>query len=232
MNIEKRQYKRFVVEELSIHAKTLFTAGVDIMDISSSGACIKGQKNLKIGSNYLIKLENESILLPLKFTVIWSKFSGSQKKSDGDIMPVYITGIEFKDISPDKNEKLWNFIGRFTLTNEQRFGHEKRLRTLRFKIHTDETALIDCEERCIVKKISIGGILVETNYRIKIESRLPMELLIPNNSFPLKFHGRIASCIEIPDKKLKRFDVGIEFMDMEDHVRSNLSKFIQFLSGI
>jgi c-di-GMP-binding flagellar brake protein YcgR len=229
MNIGKRKHKRLVVEELDIHAKTLLTAGVDILDISSSGACIKVPKNLNIGSNYLIKFENENILLPLKFTVKWVKFSGRLEKSDGDLIPVYTTGIEFMDISPDMNEALWNFIGRFALTDEQRFGYEKKLSKLRFKIHTDETALLDYEESYIVKKISTGGMLVETNYKIQIERRLPMELFLANDSLPLKFQGRIASCTEIPDKKSKCFDIGIEFIDMDDNDMSKLSRFILVL---
>jgi len=48
---------------------------------------------------------------------------------------------------------------------------------------------------------------------------------LPNESIPLSFKGRIASQIPIPGR-VKNFDTGIDFYDLEDEQRKLLKRFI------
>ncbi len=230
--MDKRKHKRFIVENMDIHAKTLLTTEIELLDISLGGACIKSSKSLNIGGNYLIKLQNENIIIPIKCTVVWEKLSGSLYNDGGDFIPMYTAGLKFKDVSIERLEDLKDFIGRFDYPEEKKISDEKRLSGLRFKIITREKVSLKYQNTNIVKEISLGGILVETNYEIPAESKLPMELSIPGEDHPIKFYGRVAFCTDVTYKEPKSFNIGIEFLDMKEDDKSILSKFIQFLSEI
>jgi Tfp pilus assembly protein PilZ len=229
MKMEKRRYKRFLIEQMDIHAKTIFATEVEMLDISICGARMKVPQNLIIGSVYFIKLENESYSLRLKCTVMWEKLSGSLKNKDGDFIPVYTAGIKFKNVYSDELKKLRDFIGEFEIPEELEFSDEKRLNAMRVKFYTKESDLLNYQETYTVKLLSLGGILIETNIEFRIDERFPMELFLSNDNHPLKFQGRIASCIEIPDKKPKQYNIGVEFLDMAENDLSRLSEYTRNL---
>lgn len=225
----KRRYKRYVVQGMDFRARTIFDTEIELLDISLGGARIKSQRSLKMGTNYLIKLLSEKALLSLKCDVKWEVLSGSIKDGTHNIIPIYTIGIEFKDIPSNKLEQLKNFMKIVGLPDEQPFVDEKRLSGLRFKIKSKEMAIIDGQDIYIVKKISLGGMRIESNYEIQIDNRYPMELFFPDDKIPIKFQGRVASCIPIPDKSPESHDTGIEFLDIEEEDRERLRTFIQSL---
>ncbi|MHA1941312.1 MAG: PilZ domain-containing protein [Candidatus Hodarchaeales archaeon] len=227
--MEKRRYKRFLIEQMDIHAKTIFATEVEMLDISICGARMKVPQNLKIGCVYFIKLENESYSFRLKCTVMWEKLSGSLKNKDGEFIPVYTAGIKFNNVYSDELKKLKDFIGEFEIPQEQKFGDEKRLNAMRVKFYTKESNLLNYQETYTVKLLSLGGILIETNIEFRIDERFPMELFLSNDNYPLKFQGRIASCIEILDKKPKQYNIGVEFLDITENDLSRLSEYTRNL---
>jgi len=83
-------------------------------------------------------------------------------------------------------------------------------------------------ERYRVKKISVGGMLIETENAAVRESRFPMEVCLTKEN-SIMFHGRVASCIRIPGNVPERYDIGIEFLDMKQQDRESLAEFIQTL---
>jgi hypothetical protein len=228
MKVGKRRYKRFVVENMDIHAKTLFATDTELLDISVTGACITAQKSLRFADKHLIKLESEGKHLPLQCSIIWKNLSGSAKNLSGEFVPVYKAGIAFKCISSDKLVSLKDFIRMSGFPKERRLSNEYGLGALRFKIHTNEKAVLYYQRTSTVKKISLGGMLIELYNGIKIDKRFPMALFLPNENRPIKFQGRVASCIEILGRKLKH-DIGIEFVDMPENDKSRLNTFLDFI---
>jgi len=229
MNIGKRRYKRFVLENMDIHAKTLFTVGIDLLNISMSGACIASQKSLKFGDKYLIKLESEGMHLSLPCVVIWESLCCSVKNSGGEFIPVYKTGLAFKDMTSDKVVELKDFIRMSGIPNVQRLSNEYRSSALRFAVHANEKAVLLYPKTAPVKKVSLGGMLLELYNGVQVEKKFPMALFLPNEALPVRFRGRVASCIAIPDRRPKRFDIGVEFLDMAEYDRSRVSKFLGLL---
>jgi hypothetical protein len=99
----------------------------------------------------------------------------------------------------------------------------------RFKFYEEQAAQLNYHERYIVKKISYGGMLIESKNKAELESTHTMELILPGDSHPIEFLGRIASCEEIPDKEERSFEIGIEFREMQDYERERLVKFVSEL---
>jgi hypothetical protein len=55
---------------------------------------------------------------------------------------------------------------------------------------------------------------------LDIEGSFPMEMTFPEDKKPIKFLGRTAYCMEIPHKTPKRYDPGIEFIEMNEKDRA------------
>jgi hypothetical protein len=71
--------------------------------------------------------------------------------------------------------------------------------------------------------------LVETDRDLKIEQKFPMAVYLPGDVQPLRVKGRIASQMPATDGKLKRFNIGVEFLDLKDKDKSRLNTFFSRL---
>jgi hypothetical protein len=206
-----------------MHAKTIFSSEIEILDISLKGARIQGRKSLKIGGNYQIKFRHEGEPLSFHCTVVWEKLTEAIKQTSGETVPVYIAGVEFTDVFSDKTLGLFKFVDKCLISYEQRIGG------VRITIDRKERSQLDHEESYNVKKISLAGMLIETEEELQLEGRFPMKLFLPDASPPIEFQGRIASCIKTPHEKTKGVDIGIEFLDMAENDKSRLNNFIKSL---
>ncbi|MEW6001887.1 MAG: PilZ domain-containing protein [Nitrospirota bacterium] len=218
--IDKRRYKRVAVE--GIHGNMIFASNAKIFNISLGGVAIEINKRLTIGNEYTLKLQSKEGHIDLKGVVVWSVLGSSVKDSRGDVIPIYQAGLKFTDVLTDKMSRLIEFIEKHKVSDEIR--PDERLRGLRFKIHTEEEAFLNYSYS--VKKISLGGMLIETSQALDIENRFPMEIFLQDDK-SINFVGRVASCREIADTFPKQYDIGIEFVEMSDEDRKSLESFIQ-----
>ncbi len=74
--------------------------------------------------------------------------------------------------------------------------------------------------------------LIESKEELDIEGRFSMEMSFSEDMKPIKFLGRTAYCMEIPGKTPKRYDRGIEFIEMKEKDRARLKEFIDILQSI
>ncbi len=225
MRTQKRRHKRYRIDGMDIHAKTVFSAAVELINISMTGAYLQTSHKLRIGCNYLLWLNNEGIFLPLMCTVKRQLSSATTPEQSRQGASVYKAGIEFLDSDAETSAKLRDFIGRHKLSREQQFAFEKRFDRMRYKLPERTTAHLNYEEIHAVKNISLCGMLIETKYKLGLDKSIPMELYLPNE-VPIKFVGRIASCIISTDAYQKPVNTGIEFFDMPEPDKSRLSRFI------
>ena len=99
----------------------------------------------------------------------------------------------------------------------------------RFQIEApDETALLHCYDGCKVKKLSLGGMLIESDNPLEIEITMPMKLTFPQDK-SITFQGRIASCLLIENSDPECFDIGVEFLEMPKKENQILVEFIESL---
>jgi Tfp pilus assembly protein PilZ len=222
---DKRRHKRFIVEGMDINGKLMFTTDVSVINISISGLSIKADRRLDIGREYTLKLEDHERIVTVKGTVVWSSLIGNHEGPHGEMMPVYSAGLKFTDVLNDRITEIINFIE----------GHvhesEHRLSGIRFNIAKPEKAVIHFPTHYTVKRISAGGMLIESDDSLVVESRFPMELTLPEEK-PISFTGRVASCALVKIRGLEHYDVGIEFLEMDQAGRKKLEELIALLNSL
>jgi len=230
--MEKRRYKRYALDIYDIHGEMLFAKELKILDISIGGISLKTDKRINIDREYTLKIIANDQTLILKGKVMWSLLSENQEGAHGDIIPIYTAGLTFTDVSNEKMEEIIHFIEDHKREKDrQKDIHELsglRLFT-RFQIEApEETTTLHCYESCEVKKLSLGGMLIESEHPIEIENKVFMELTFPQDK-TITFHGRVASSLLIANTVPESYDIGVEFLEMSERDREILAEFIHLL---
>ena len=230
MKNNKRRYKRFKVGVLEINGMMMFANEVEILDLSVGGVSLRADRRLNMGAEYSLKIGDKTNVIPLKARVVWSLLSGTKKSAAGGTVPMYTAGMRFCDLSGETMAELTQFI---TDHRNEPFENDVHglsgLRlNIRFSINAKEKAVLNYAEGYRVKKISLGGMLIESAHAVGAEERLSMELSLPGNA-AIVFWGRVASCLLSSSEEPLRYDVGIEFLDLNEAHREILDAFISTL---
>ena len=216
---DKRQYPRYVVE--GVEGTLLFTTHVDILNISINGVALKAKRRLEIGRQYILKLEYKDRTVSVNGVVVWSVLSELTDGPHAEKVPVYKAGMRFTDIISDKMARLLEFIESHKLSQDERLN-------IRFTIKTPDKAILDGPHNYGVKNMSISGMRIETDMRVDVGARYPMEISLEDNR-TIKVLGRVVSCLEVNDRAPKHYAVGIEFIEMSDQDRKKLKEFVDAL---
>jgi len=226
---EKRRYRRFLIEGMDVQCRMFFTTEVKIVDISFGGVALRLNKRLNMGQEYTLKIESESETISLKGIVVWENMTSLIGEIKDKEFPIYEVGIKFQEVLTGKGANLLNFIS----GNISDKSIKTRVQGLRVKINQPEKAVIvNDSDSYYVKMIGLGGMLIESKEELDLEGRFSMEMSFSEDVKPIKFLGRTAYCVEIPGNTPKRYDTGIEFIEMNEKDRARLKEFIDILQSI
>jgi len=216
---DKRQYPRYVVE--GVEGTLMFTTHVDVLNISINGVALKANRRLEIGREYILRLEYKDRTVSVNGVVVWSVLSELTDGPHAEKVPVYKAGMRFTDIISDKMARLLEFIESHKLSQDERLN-------IRFTIKAPDKAILDGPHNYGVKNMSISGMRIETDMRVDVGARYPMEISLEDNR-TIKVLGRVVSCLEVNDRAPKHYAVGIEFIEMSDEDRKKLKEFVDAL---
>jgi len=239
---DKRQYKRFTVDVMDMHGKMVLADDVKILDISLSGISLKADRRLNIGCNHMLNIEDKGNILTVKGKVIWSLLSENKDGKHGEIVPIYTAGMKFADITKKKKMEIAEFIaahfnngheGSNFSDEQKKEGHKQvnvsKISGLRIFIKANINApgelILNRNKNFRVKELSSTDMLMESKQPLEMESRLDMEILLPEHK-PISVLGCVASCCTKKDKDSVNYDIGIEFLDMPEKDWELLSGFI------
>jgi len=230
----RRQHKRYKVDVMQINGKIVLAKSVKILDISIGGVCLQTEKRLNIGSEYTLKIEEKGRVLTVKGFVVWAVLSGSSADSSGSIIPIYKAGMKFIDASDEKINEIVNFIEDHKRDVDKQVDLYRpsgdRL-YVRICIEDPERAALNYHGSYKVRNISLGGMLIESEHLLEIESKLPMEMIL-NEEISIKFLGRIINCLLVKDKDIEHYDIRVEFIEMSEMDKEILVEFIRLLDTI
>ncbi|MEW6571337.1 MAG: PilZ domain-containing protein [Nitrospirota bacterium] len=107
---ERRKHRRFKAEKKNLYGNISPHQDVEIINISMGGILVKTEKRLDINNDYLFKLSHKCTVLTFKARALWSLIIESKRNRHGEIVPVYIGGLQFSNISRDMADRLREII--------------------------------------------------------------------------------------------------------------------------
>lgn len=217
---QKRRHKRYQVE--GVHGNMLFASEVNILNLSLGGAAIEADKRLNIGREYTLKLDHKGKIISIRGLVVWSVISRNRATPEGEFVPIYQAGIQFLDVLNEKSRDLLDFL------NSRKVADESRVSGIRFIIDSDQSAMLNYPFSYKVKSVSMSGLLMEADQEFRENDKFNMEIFL-DETIPVAFTGRVASCREVERDDQKLYHVGIEFIDISDESKENLKKYINSL---
>jgi hypothetical protein len=244
---EKRKYPRYSVEGMGIHAKSIFNMEVEVLDLCAGGFLLRSERRLSMGIEYTFKFEHKENVVSVKGIVTREKLTGSKKISEEEIMPIYTANVKFRRGLTNDVQQLRDMIDDKVREFKKRgFGDAEfknspsekpalpRLKTIErslgrvgIKIHEAGNAILSFFETSVVKDISFGGMRIETERELPLETIFPLELIFAESKNPIRCKGRVAFCLKITEKTPQRYRVGVEFIDMSDEDKLILGRYIE-----
>jgi c-di-GMP-binding flagellar brake protein YcgR len=219
---------------MEINGKMVLAKSLKILNISVGGVCFQTEKNLNLGCEYTLKLEGKGKVLTVKGTVAWAILSGSLADSGGNIIPIYKAGMKFIDVSDEKINEIVNFIEdhkKYADKQVDLYNPSGKRLYVRICIEDPEKATLNYHGSYKAKNISLGGMLIESEHLLEIESKLPMELIL-NEELSIKFLGRIINCLPVKNKDIEHYDIRVEFIEMSEKDKEILVEFINLCDTI
>ncbi len=229
---EKRQFNRLKINSGNVYSKTLFINDVEIINISVGGALIKTDRRMNIGKNYFLKLKNKSRFLVVEGTVIWFTLVDSYRDYLGNIIPIYLVGLNFNDTSSKKLKEISDFIKNYLSEYEifdeiDLYKMSGQRLNMRFPLSILDGNTVYSHYHSKVKDISLGGVLIESEDIHEVEDRYLMDIILPEKKI-ISFVGRIVRCSRSNMIEKKSYEVGIEFVEMPEQDKKILKEFIYF----
>ena len=173
-----RRFTRYSMEGRGIHAHMLFSEEVSLYDVSVNGACIHTMKDLRIGGKYLINIQDGKRAPYIRCRAVWRR----ESISDVNVQQGYMAGLQFQEIAPDELVRLKDFMRTDGVPDEKRVSDAYEPSPLRFMIVSKRKATLKLPTILNVRKISLGGMLIESDSALGLEGRYPVKLPLPRES--------------------------------------------------
>lgn len=222
---EKRKHKRYDVK--NVRGGLAYSLDVNVLDFSMGGMRIETGAYLRVGSRHDFNLQHDDKTLTLSGTVSWCMLKKVRHNKEDKALPIYHAGIEFKDVVDHKSLLLRKLI-------EQKAAVQIERRIyVRFKLQSGSKASLCSHAKFQVLKISLSGMLIETDFFPESNAVLSFEVQLEDTV--LSTSGRIVHAESMGRiNNQETVHVGIEFADLSDQEKAELEKYLGhgFDSGI
>jgi hypothetical protein len=119
---EKRNYKRYKLDVMSMHGEIPFASNVRILNISLSGVLLETGTRPDMGNRYMLRLKSEGKTLNLRGIVVRSALNKTNKDAKGNIMLTYTAGMHFTHLSNKKIIEIAKFIKKHLICEDIESG--------------------------------------------------------------------------------------------------------------
>lgn len=218
----KRRFQRYEVE--GMEGSFVFSLDVRVLNLSVAGMAVETSGRLNVGRRYEFKLHDGVHEITVPGRVAWCVLGRTRRSPHGDVTPVYKAGVQFDEILTDKAENLVRLI-----EDNAAVRLEKRVFG-RFQVGEGGAAKLASEADFVVRKISLAGMLVESDFVLERDSLLTLEVRLSDETITAS--GRVAY-VE-PAGSREGHDVvqlGLEFVELGPDARSALERFIACEAG-
>jgi len=196
----------------------LFSVEVTILDISAGGMQVETASHLTVGRRYAFRLQREGRTLQIRGKVAWSVLTGTARLAEVEVAPVYKAGIAFERTLTDEGRELVSFIqDSITVRPELRlFG--------RLQVTDERPATAELGSDLAVKRMSLSGMLVESELLPRLDEVLVMEVRLGEEKIAVS--GRVAYVSEGAGDGGGN-QLGVEFLDLTETQRAAIARYIE-----
>jgi len=220
---QNRRHKRYSLDQIEITGKMSMSDKVKILDISLGGVAFKVDRRLIPGREYMITLQDKKKTLNVSGVIARSVLCGMEPRDNGESVAIYEAGMQFKNTSADQ---IADFLKSIVQNQKEPapLPGERRV-NVRFQIIAPLENVLIFPAHFRVKKISLSGMLIQTDHDLATESKVPMVLSLQDGA-TVNFTGRVVSCTRKEENGQTRYDIGTEFSDLKDKDKTLLQTFI------
>lgn len=215
--LSRRRHRRH--EVVGIGGRLVVPMEVRVVNLGLGGMALETNDYLRFGRRYSVNLDHGGRRVSLEATVAWCKLRCTEKKPSGEVVPVYRAGLRFQVLSGERLHELWEIIRSHALVEveDSVFG--------RFTPDPPQRVELDSDYRFSVRKLSLSGMLIETDFVPELESRLPVEIMLPDN--PWATLARVASVPYLGRRSTGELtQIGVEFCELDADRRAALESYI------
>ncbi len=212
-----RTHQRYEVHDL--HGSLLFRIDVTVLNLSLSGMAVEATQPIKLGRVYSVTLGSGPDSVDVDGVVKWCHLVKTRTGSKGEPVNVYHVGITFDGTLNDKASRLLSFMqGHIVLAPQHRIMG-------RFKLKAGSPVALSTRYEFEVLKLSLSGMLVETQLLPEVDANFDMELTIAGA--PLEVAGRIANVKRMSGSETDpASQLGVQFLGLDDERGRVLREFI------
>ncbi len=228
MQHEKRRHTRFSLDSVKINGKMILADKFEIIDISAGGMALKTDRLLNIGKEYVIRLGSKQKSIDVKARVVRCELSTIERGSDEEGITIYTAAVMFQDVS---QQAITEFINSSEQVRKEHPVADNRRSHVRFYIVAPGETTLQFPAEFTVKKISMTGMLIESELPLPKESKVPMGLSLQESEPPATFTGRVASCQKTERQEPPNYEIGVEFTELVQKNKQVVETFVQYLSS-
>ena len=217
-----RRNPRFDVENLD--GRLAFNLGAEVINISPAGMCVRTTSPLVVHRTYDISLRSADESLKLRGTVRWCTLRSTRRTVLNEVEPLYEAGIAFEGVLAEAAMPFIEFLRHNVIVNLAEDSSETQRLFGRFELGESEVSL-EGAGRFEVRRLSLSGMLARSSAILPRETRC--ELRFELDGCPVAARARVVHCSEVADSDGEpRYDLGIEFLDLDDSAHEALDDFI------
>jgi Tfp pilus assembly protein PilZ len=216
---QRRRHRRYDVH--NVHGSLVYAMDAQVLNISLTGLAIETQHALRVGTEYTLRLSHQGHDLRLRTRVKWCRLVRTASDTRGNVLPVFHAGLDFREALGEVARELLGFI-------EDHVEVELERRILgRFRLREAEDVELDAEHEFLVRRISLSGMLIQTDLAPRLDALLELEVRLPHQL--LSCRGRIAYVRPVDNHRRNESELGIEFQSLEELDRRAIERLIEDL---
>ena len=218
---DRRRTKRVRLPDA--HGSLVVSLDGVVLDISLSGMSIETNTRLAPQRVLSLRLGNGGESLQLSGLVVWCFLHGTRGASEGEQMPVYRAGIQFRDVLSPQAQELLHFLESHAIvTLETRlFG--------RFRIQESDPVEVSSSAGFRVIELNADGLVVETTLGLEPRTGRDVELLLDGST--LTAPTRVVDAKRLTDRAEETWQLQLQFDTMPADEREKLSQFLRAALG-
>lgn len=205
------------------NASGRFRLGADfeLVDVSLDGIGVESTVPLQIGRLYSGTIEWQGERVSVAGRVAWSVLARTTKSPNGDVVPVYHSGIQFAEHGDEALAERRRLLERATTyrAGDRLFGRYEAL---------PAQTRVELDASFRVLTVSADGMLIEAAEPFELETVLELDLDL--DSHRLRCRGRVAS-LDVPQETDGQLvhRAGIEFLDLPAEAAAALTAYLASL---